>query len=1159
MYGLLSMKNQVTVPTRHVLCRAMETNQRLGHENLGFLSNSHGFMPRIPPLLSLPSTYVIWDEYGQRLPEFSRELTLRTAFDKMPIIDVDEKHLPDEYLLRASVLISIFAHAYYYIEPTPPTVLPASIHQPWKNITERLGRKAPHLSYIDLAIYNWQLIDKERENPFCVENMRPLVPVWGNEAERLFLMTVIEVLIRSTPLIEAIVSAQEAVVRDDAAALINELLVISRCIHQITYETLPKTSLNEFSTYYTDPGVWAKTFAPFSVPIRSGVAAAGGAATPSLQVLDAFFGRKSYKSQIGHEMTWVREWYPKHWQDFYHAVQQISIPNYVQKKSNRTLSDIYNDALHAYVGETGFMERHRIKVYGYTEIAFKTGRPTTGGHIEGGFRERTWDQVDDALEIARRERFKNNNAIANIHYGKVIDVSDLSKSGRVSKVKISIIEGTVCYHPGDRCAILPENSDELVHKTLRSLKCQGNEEIQLDVVWQSALNERDRYRGSKTLPLRMLLKFGAIRPVKRLTVEILYKKTKDLILKEIVDSHTEDDWELWELLSILGDRGFDYRELCCMKLGKDDNWVNRKSIICKLIPPLDFRMYSISSVMKEEERRSHGASTICLTVDRLQYQTKKQSILGQAKKCIRYGTASKFLTTEIEKKFALKIVHPPFFSLPKNISRPIVMFAGGTGISPFLSFLHERVRYSESGENWLFLGTRTQNDFYYQDELKHFIKQGKLNLRVAFSREDIFFHYKTTQLNTFFSFESGNRHKIGEEILSDKNIHHLWYLLRSPSEGGLGAYIYVCGRSGFAKSVMNAIMTIFDRFHGGNNQEKQRAFYRLVAEGRYMQDIFTTYTPSQSHQQNLIHVSEVARHNNKQDGYWLIIDGGVYDLSEFMCIHPGGFKILRNYVGMDATHAYKKVQHHLNPDVQSRLEMYKIGIIHQLKFNYDEETIAEDGMKVQSLYQLWVDCLYVVIETENALYVDYGIRQSAATYDEISQFRTLSPFKIQLLIQVHKRFIELHVRFLLMKIQNLWEAISSVCDENNDWMAITISEIQQSEQIAKLTHLTDQVLDLLKSRVASNKVLNGIDCMTIIKKCCCLFEDEDKHFIEKIRLTLRSGLQLFEQYEQNIIKQGGKQLLKLLEEIPYTFSEYNDSLSSGCSGLVEYGSLLLES
>ena len=330
----------------------MEMNRRLGHENLGFLSSSHGFMPSTAPLLHLPSTYATWDEYGQKLPYFSKHLILRNVFDNMPTLNVDEKHLPDEYLLRASVLISIFAHAYYYIEPTPPTVLPVSIHQPWKNITERLGRKAPHLSYIDLAIYNWQFIDKERENPLCVENMRPLVPVWGNEAERLFLMTIFEILIRSTPLIEAIVSAQEAVVRDDATALINELLAITRCIDQITYRSLPKTNLNELSTYYTDPAVWAKTFAPFSVPIRSGVASAGGAATPSLQILDAFFGRKSYQSQIGHEMTLVREWYPKHWQDFYHAVQQISVPNYVQKKSNSTLSDIYNEALHAYVGET---------------------------------------------------------------------------------------------------------------------------------------------------------------------------------------------------------------------------------------------------------------------------------------------------------------------------------------------------------------------------------------------------------------------------------------------------------------------------------------------------------------------------------------------------------------------------------------------------------------------------------------------------------------------------------------------------------------------------------------------------------------------------------------------------------------------------------------
>ena len=968
------MNHQVDIPARRILSSAMEVNPRLGHENLGFLSSSSGFMPSTPPFLALPAAYTVWDEYGERLPEFYRDLTLRSTFDKMPLLRADAAHLPDKFLLRASVLMGFFAHAYYYIEPTPPAALPASIQQPWQDITKRLKRKAPHLSYIDMAIYNWQFIDKAQENPLNVDNMRPLVSVWGNETERYFLMTIVDILIRSSPLVEAVVHAQEAVSRDDVPALIQELRIITDCINQITYDSLPKTDLNAYSKYYTDPVVWGKTVAPFSPPIRPEAPAPAGAATPSLQILDAFFGRKSYESQIGDVMTLAREWYPKHWLDFYHAVQEISVLDYIHQKADAVLYDAYREALHAYVGESSFMERHRMKIYGYTEIAFKVGRAITGRHMQGGLKERPWDKVDDALDISRRERFKNNvvPTDSDSYYGKVISISDISRSGQAQKVVLDVIGRTVRYQPGDRCAILPENSDELVQKTLRALNAQGHETIRLDPTWQDGLNLHKGYQSSETLPLQILLKFGRLRPVKRSTANLLYRLTQNSTLKKIVESHTEEALEVWDLLEMVTDEGFNPRTLWMehesnLKFKKDE------AIICQLIPPEKFRMYSISSIMTEEERGSNGASRLSLTVGRLQYQTdnkfvSERVIPGVQEPLMRHGTASNFLTTETEKAFALKIVHPPRFHLPKDRTRPIVMFAGGTGISPFRSFIHERVQHPDTGENWLFLGTRTQDDFYYQEELECFVAQKQLNLRVAFSREDICLHDPAQNADRHFVFEAGRRHRIDEAILSDKNIHRLWSLLRSPEEDGLGAYIYVCGRAGFAKSVMQAVMTIFERFHHGNRQEKRDAFYRMVAEGRYMQDVFTTYTPPHTTPQNLIHISEVAQHNNEQDGYWLIINHCVYDLSEFIQMHPGGFHILRNYVGMDATWAYQKVRHHLNPEVQAMLDMYKIGIIRPLTFSQSQAQMMPEEIDLQTLYARWVNTLYVIMEMENALY-----------------------------------------------------------------------------------------------------------------------------------------------------------------------------------------------
>ena len=50
------------IPTRRVITEAEATNRKLGHENLGFLSLSHGFMPMEMPRLALAKSHVIWDE-----------------------------------------------------------------------------------------------------------------------------------------------------------------------------------------------------------------------------------------------------------------------------------------------------------------------------------------------------------------------------------------------------------------------------------------------------------------------------------------------------------------------------------------------------------------------------------------------------------------------------------------------------------------------------------------------------------------------------------------------------------------------------------------------------------------------------------------------------------------------------------------------------------------------------------------------------------------------------------------------------------------------------------------------------------------------------------------------------------------------------------------
>lgn len=56
----------------------------------------------------------------------------------------------------------------------------------------------------------------------------------------------------------------------------------------------------------------------------------------------------------------------------------------------------------------------------------------------------------------------------------------------------------------------------------------------------------------------------------------------------------------------------------------------------------------------------------------------------------------------------------------------------------------------------------------------------------------------------------------------------------------------------------------------------------------------------------LIRAEDISKHNGL-DNLWTVVDGTVYDLTEFAPEHPGGVDVLSKYAGRDATAAYNEV------------------------------------------------------------------------------------------------------------------------------------------------------------------------------------------------------------------------------------------------------------
>ncbi|TMB81341.1 MAG: hypothetical protein E6J44_11210, partial [Chloroflexi bacterium] len=240
--------------------------------------------------------------------------------------------------------------------------------------------------------------------------MNLLIAAWNNQAEHIFYLLTTEFAMQFTPVLNAMLQAQEAVVREDRITLEAALLVILDQLQYVTQVIYPQIDVNPFSKTHVDQVLWAKTVGIFGVAIFEGAPSPSGTAQPHIHALDAFFERKSYRTQVGKQSEYLSRHSPRHWREFVEALRTISVRQFVEQSQNAALQGLYNAVLDAYIGDKGWMGLHRIKAYGFLEVAFKVGRAvTTGAKFTGLFKDKTWEKVDGELSAVRDERYIAGN------------------------------------------------------------------------------------------------------------------------------------------------------------------------------------------------------------------------------------------------------------------------------------------------------------------------------------------------------------------------------------------------------------------------------------------------------------------------------------------------------------------------------------------------------------------------------------------------------------------------------------------------------------------------------------------------------------------------------------------------------------------------------
>jgi len=220
------------------------------------------------------------------------------------------------------------------------------------------------------------------------------------------------------------------------------------------------------------------------------------------------------------------------------------------------------------------------------------------------------------------------------------------------------------------------------------------------------------------------------------------------------------------------------------------------------LPNLNPRLYSIASSQKKHPDAVH------LTVGKVTYD------MGER---IRKGVASTMLAERVSDGSPVRIFvqRSHGFTVPADLTAPMIMVGPGTGIAPFVSFLQEREATGATGKNWLFFGDqRSETDFLYREMLEEYHRCGFLNrLDTAFSRDQAHKVYVQDRMR-----------ECGAELFE-------WL--------EAGGHFYVCGdASRMAKDVDNALHDIIQE-HGSMTAEHAAKYVqKMTEELRYGKDVY---------------------------------------------------------------------------------------------------------------------------------------------------------------------------------------------------------------------------------------------------------------------------------------------------------------------------------
>lgn len=370
---------------------------------------------------------------------------------------------------------------------------------------------------------------------------------------------------------------------------------------------------------------------------------------------------------------------------------------------------------------------------------------------------------------------------ANPYPSRLVVNNRLSAPGSGKDVRqfgFDLGESGISYEAGDALGIWPKNCPDYVFELEQALNLNADAPVVVDT-------------HEKPLHQALIENYEICRPSLEV-LSFIAQRANSKELKTLLDAKHKTELQEW----LYGRQLVDILQEFPIRAAVDE--------LIPLLKRIQPRLYSIASSSKAFVNQIH------LTVSAVRYSRYRDS------KRIRKGVASTFLADRAEGVDAPIFVQPSkHFHVPEKGDAPLIMVGPGTGVAPFRGFLQERQARGDAGKNWLFFGEQhAATDFYYQDELQQFQRDGVLNeLSLAFSRDQAQKIYVQDRLR-----------ERGAEV---------WQWLEE------GAYFCVCGdASRMAKDVDQALRDIIQQYGKFDEAETVNYIRKLNMDKRYLRDVY---------------------------------------------------------------------------------------------------------------------------------------------------------------------------------------------------------------------------------------------------------------------------------------------------------------------------------